>query len=162
MRLKEGDIAPNFEFIDENGERKELHAIEGKKIVFFFPKAFTPGCTKEACSIQDRYEDLKEEGVSIVIGISMDEPKKLEEFKKQYALEYTLVSDKSKEISKKYGVAKNFLITSVSDRDTFVIGEDNKILKIFKNGLRGGKSKVGLEHHGEEILNLLANSSVNE
>ncbi|RMG26559.1 MAG: peroxiredoxin [Methanobacteriota archaeon] len=152
MKLKKGDVAPNFKIPDE---KRELHQIPGKKIVFFFPKAFTPGCTKEACSIQDTHSDLQMHGIETIIGISMDDEKTLQKFKERYNLTYSLVSDKSGEISKAYGVFKNFLLAKMSDRTTFIIGDDNKILEVLELGIRGGKSAKGLDHHGEEILNLL-------
>ncbi len=150
MKLKEGESAPDFMV----GKTK-LHQIPGRKIVFFFPKAFTPGCTKEACAIQDTFEDIKELGINTVIGVSMDDQKTLEKFKESYGLEYTFVSDKQGEISKQYGVYKNFLLTKISDRVTFIINEDNKIEKRVELGITGRKSKVGLENHGKEILQLL-------
>ena len=60
--LQIGDSAPDFEFIDKDGSKKNFHSLKGNKIIFFFPKAFTPGCTRESCSIRDNYEDIKQNG----------------------------------------------------------------------------------------------------
>lgn len=154
MALAKGDIAPNFE-LELDGKRLHLHEIPTKKLIFFFPKAFTPGCTAEACSLQETHKDLEQYGFETIIGISMDDEETLQKFKEKYDLSYALVSDKDGKISKAYGVYKNFILAKVSDRVTFLIDKDNVILEKIDLGIRGGKSKFGLENHGKEILNLM-------
>lgn len=154
MPLEKGDPAPNFEF-EHQGEITSLHKIPTKKLVFFFPKAFTPGCTKEACSIQETHKDLKEFGIETIIGVSIDDKKTLEKFKDKYHLDYILVSDKKGNISKSYGVYKNFLLAKISDRVTFIVDEQNRIMERIELGIRGAKSKLGLDKHGKEILDIM-------
>jgi peroxiredoxin Q/BCP len=155
--LNVGDEAPDFTYINNEGTSINLHHIQGKKIVFFFPKAFTRGCTKEAISIQENYQDLKDLGVREVIGISLDSKDKLKKFCTTYNFEYIMQSDKDHEISKSYGVFRNRFIFKFSDRDTFIINRSNIIEKIMQNGLTGRKSKLGLHNQGIEIKNYLKN-----
>ena len=155
MELKIGDHAPDFEFIDKNGKPSTLHSIQGKKIVFFFPKAFTPGCTRESISIQENYQDLKQLGINEVLGISLDTKEKLSKFCNTYSFEYVMVSDKNGNISKSYGVYRNRILFKFSDRDTFIINSDNKIEEVLRNGLTGRKSRLGLHNQGIEIKNYL-------
>jgi peroxiredoxin Q/BCP len=152
-----GEEAPDFEYKDNNGNSLNLHQIRGKKVVFFFPKAFSRGCTKEAISIQENYQDLKELGVDEVFGISLDSTEKLKKFCRSHNFEYVMVSDKSKIISKSYGVYRNRIFFKFSDRDTFIIDGDNIIAKVLQNGLTGRKSKLGLHNQGIEIINYLKN-----
>jgi peroxiredoxin Q/BCP len=156
MVLSSGDPAPDFTYTDRDGRRKDFHQVTGKKIIFFYPKAFTAGCTAEACSIQDSYEDLKQGGITEVFGISLDNNSKQDEFKEQFGLEYILVSDDDGSISKAYGVYKKrlFLIT-YSSRFTFIVNEENRIIEVLENGLSGNKSKYGLDKHGQELLELI-------
>jgi len=153
--LKIGDLAPNFEYIDNNETKQELHSLQGKKLVFFFPKAFTSGCTKQSCSLQDSYQDLKQEGIQEVFGISLDSKETLTKFANRYNLEYIFVSDKDKKISKEYGVFRNKLFFKFADRDSFIIDENNIIISILQNGLSGKKSELGLHNHGIEVINSL-------
>lgn len=159
LLLKVDDIAPNFSFTDHSGNVKSLHELDGKKLVFFFPKAFTAGCTKQSCSLQENYVDLKTKGVSEVIGISLDNQETLAKFASRYNLQYQLISDRDGRISKDYGVYRRKLFWKFADRDTFIIGEDNKILEVLKNGLRGTKSRLGLKNHGREVMDSLDNLS---
>lgn len=150
-----GDVAPNFSYIDKDGSEKQFHDLQGQKLVYFFPKAFTAGCTAQSCSLQNEYSSLKDYGVKEIFGISTDKKETLDKFTEKYGLDFILVSDHSTEISKSWGVLKKYLIFKVSDRDTFIVGEDNKISKIMENGMTGRKSDLGLKHHGEEVLNYL-------
>ncbi len=154
MKLRIGDTAPDFEFIDKDGSKKNLHSVKGKKIIFFFPKAFTPGCTQESCSIRDNYEDLKQTGISEVFGVSTDSKEKQDEFIKAYDLNFILVEDKSKKISKDYGVLLNALVVNMSKRWTFVIDDENKIVSATNIGMGGKNTKYGLKNYGKELLEL--------
>ncbi len=155
MKLIEGADAPNFTYYDKDGKQHEFCDKYGIKVIFFFPKAFTPGCTKESCSIQSDYNELRDMGVTEVFGISLDSKNKLKKFAQKYNLEYNMVSDQKGIISRKYGVYKNRIFFKFADRDTFIINEKNKIVKILKNGLTGRRSKLGLNRHGEEIKNFI-------
>ena len=154
MKLEVGDIAPDFEFIDKDGQKKNFHSVNGNKIVFFFPKAFTPGCTKESCSIRDNYEDLRQSGISEIFGISTDSHDKQEKFAKEYNLNFVLVEDKSKKITKEYGALLKTFVFNVSERYTFVVDGENKIIKATNIGLGGGNTKYGLKNYGKELLEL--------
>ncbi|MCE7735600.1 MAG: redoxin domain-containing protein, partial [Candidatus Heimdallarchaeota archaeon] len=121
MKLKEGDLTPNFSYTDQSGELKKFHDLKGKRVIFFFPKAFTAGCTRQSISMQENYQELKDMGVTEIFGISVDTEEILEKFCNKYNFEYVFVSDHSKEISKSFGVYKNRLITSYADRDTFIV-----------------------------------------
>lgn len=154
MKLQIGDTAPDFDFIDKDGNTKNFHSIKGTKIVFFFPKAFTPGCTKESCSIRDNYEDLKNKGYSEIFGVSTDSHEKQMKFAKEYDLNFVLVDDKSKKISKEYGVLMSAVVINVSKRCTFIVDEENKIKEATNIGLSGGHTKYGLQNYGKELLEL--------
>ncbi len=161
MPLSEGQIAPDFEFEDIDGEKKGLSELQTKKIVFFFPKANTRGCTQEACSFRDYYSDIQQLGVQ-VIGVSMDRDRDLEEFRKKNHLPYPLVSDQNGEIAKKYEVRKKFLWMEMADRVTFLLDEENKILKVFALGVTGRRARYGLNQHGKEVFEFLTSTKNSE
>lgn len=153
--LKVGDIAPDFEFVDNDGTKSSLHKVKGQKIIYFFPKAFTAGCTRQSCSIRDNFDEIKNNGVEKVFGISQDDDVTLKKFAEKYNLNFNLVSDKTRKISKDYGVDRSMIIRSFSDRSTFFIDDENKISRIMENGVTGRRSNLGLKHNGEEIVNYL-------
>ena len=146
--LTEGDIAPMFETIDEQGNTIKLSDYKGKKLILFsYPKAMTPGCTAEACNLSDNYELLKSKGFEI-LGISADDSKKQIRFKEKYNFPYPLIPDTEKEILKLYGIwGPKKLYGREYDgihRTTFIIDEEGKIEKIFK--------KVKTKEHTAQIL----------
>jgi len=146
--LTEGDIAPMFETIDEQGNTIKLSDYKGKKLILFsYPKAMTPGCTAEACNLSDNYELLKSKGFEI-LGISADDSKKQIRFKEKYNFPYPLIPDTEKEILKLYGIwGLKKLYGREYDgihRTTFIIDEEGKIEKIFK--------KVKTKEHTAQIL----------
>jgi peroxiredoxin Q/BCP len=103
MRLEPGDQAPPFAAIDQNGDERTAADFRGKKLaMYFYPRAFTPGCTTEACDFRDRYELFVDSGVQI-LGISPDEPEKLSKFKEEHGLPFDLLSDPEHEIATAYG-----------------------------------------------------------
>ncbi len=147
--LKEGDMAPDFKLKDETGKIHRLSEFRGSKVVlYFYPKDDTPGCTKEACSFRDAYDVYQKSGVT-VLGISYDTPESHKEFKEKYHLPFTLLSDETKEIAKKYGAYRGDNAIPVPRRITFLIDEKGKIIKIFP--------QVDVTRHAEEILNTIAN-----
>jgi len=146
MEIK--DQAPEFSLLDENGNPVSLQQFRGKNVVlFFYPRANTPGCTIEACGFRDAYTKLQKAGL-VVLGISPDTPKSQLKFKEKYDLPYTLLADDKKEVAKKYDVLKekNMYGKKVIGivRSTFLIGGDGKIVHIF--------SPVKPEGHAEEVL----------
>jgi thioredoxin-dependent peroxiredoxin len=146
--LRVGDTAPDFSGSDHNGNPLALKDFKGKKLVlFFYPKADTPGCTAEACNIRDNMQILLQNGFSPV-GVSADTLKKQAAFAGKYDFSYPLIPDTSKEIVKAYGVwgKKKFMGREYDGihRTTFVISEDQYIEKIF--------DKVDTKAHTQQIL----------
>ena len=146
--LRPGDKAPNFEVLDEKGQMRTLSDYAGKRlIIFFYPKDDTPSCTKEACSLRDRYDELKAEGFEL-LGISPDPPKKHQKFIDKYNLPYPLGADTELKMLNDYGVwgPKKFMGREVIGvhRTTFIIGPDLRIEYII--------DKVITKDHGAQIL----------
>ncbi|NOX48776.1 MAG: thioredoxin-dependent thiol peroxidase [Chlorobi bacterium] len=146
--LKIGDKAPAIESIDQDGNKLSLEDYKGKKtILFFYPKANTPGCTAESCNLRDNYELLLEKGFA-VIGASADNEKKQQGFKEKHGLPYRLIPDTGKKVLNDYGVwgRKKFMGREYDGihRMTFVISEDGLIEKIFE--------KVKTKDHAAQIL----------
>jgi peroxiredoxin Q/BCP len=140
--------APDFILPDENGEPVTLSSFKGKPILlFFYPRANTPGCTVEACSFRDNYAKLIRAGY-IVLGISPDTSKAQKKFQEKYQLPYTLLADAEKDVAKLYDVLKekNMYGKKVMgiERTTFLIAPDGTIAQIWR--------KVKPEGHVEQIL----------
>src|SRR6187401_277561 len=101
--LNEGDKAPNFSGLDQNGIKVSLKDYLGKKVVlYFYPEDDTPTCTIEACNLRDNYTALKKAGL-VVLGVSPDDKKKHKKFEEKYNLPFTLLEDPDKKIIDKYG-----------------------------------------------------------
>lgn len=97
--LKEGDLAPDFELPDQNGDLHKLSDYRGKKVVlYFYPKDDTPGCTKEACSFRDSFGDFRKHGI-VVLGVSKDSEKSHALFQEKYSLPFSLLSDTDTKVS---------------------------------------------------------------
>lgn len=148
ITLTEGDKAPEFKSIDQNGKPVSLSDFKGKKVVlYFYPEDDTPTCTIEACNLRDNYSLLKQSGI-IVLGISPDDEQKHKKFEQKFNLPFILIADKGKIIIDKYGVwgEKNLYGRKYMGlhRTTFLIDEKGIIKKIFKKP----RSKM----HSEEIL----------
>ncbi|OON76947.1 thioredoxin-dependent thiol peroxidase [Streptomyces tsukubensis] len=136
-RLKPGDTAPDFTLPDADGEEISLASRRGRKvIVYFYPAALTPGCTKQAVDFTDNLDLLADKGYD-VIGVSPDKPEKLADFREQEDLKVTLVSDPTKETLTAYGAfgEKKLYGKTVTGviRSTFVIGENGTIEHAFYN-----------------------------
>ncbi|MGB9673725.1 MAG: thioredoxin-dependent thiol peroxidase [Anaerolineales bacterium] len=148
MVLEAGLQAPDFELPDENGVMHRLSDFAGKNVVlYFYPKDDTPGCTTEACSFRDQYHVFEELGIP-VIGVSPDSPKRHSKFKEKYSLPFLLLSDEKHTVLEAYGVwGQKKMMGKEYDgvfRTTYLIGKDQKILKVFKN--------VKPDGHSQEIL----------
>ncbi len=133
MKLSIGDIVPNFKAKNQHGDEFNSADIIGSKpvVIFFYPKDFTPGCTKEACNFRDAYEDFQDLGAE-VIGISGDSEKSHQRFSKKHQLPYTLLSDSSGKVRKKFGVKKS-LLGLIPGRETFVIDRNGMLQMRFNN-----------------------------
>ena len=102
-KLKVGDKAPDFEGINQDGEKISLKDFAGKKLIlYFYPKDNTPGCTAESCNLNDNYNDWLDKGFEVV-GVSPDSAKSHQNFKNKYNLQFDLIADTEKEILQKYG-----------------------------------------------------------
>jgi thioredoxin-dependent peroxiredoxin len=145
MELKVGDSAPSFESVTESGEKFSLSYSLGKStvVLYFYPKDFTSGCTKEACTFRDNWDRVTSLGATVV-GISSDSPETHARFKKEHGLQFTLVSDQDKGIRKLYGVDSRL----IPPRVTFVIDKQGKIRSVFN-------SQVNITKHIEESLRTL-------
>lgn len=151
MEIKKGDIIPDIILPDQNGNLFNIkRETAGKNIVlFFYPKDDSPGCTKEACSFRDQYEDFVDAN-AVVIGISGQSVKSHKAFAEKYHLSYTLLSDKENKIRKKFGVPTNFF-GLLPGRVTYIIDKKGKVIDIFNS-----QTQVN-EHvqHAIEIINQL-------
>src|SRR5579872_24723 len=151
MDININDKAPEFTLPDQNGEPVSLKDFRGKWVVlYFYPRADTPGCTIEACEFRDSHKKTEKSG-AVVLGVSPDEPKALKKFEDKFDLPFTLLGDADKKVSNAYGVIqeKNMYGKKVMGvaRTTFIIGPDGNIKHIF--------NKVKPEGHAEEVLNYL-------
>lgn len=131
MTLEVGDKIPNFLAKDSYGNDFESNSIIGKKpvVLYFYPKDNTPGCTAQACSFRDQYEDFKDLGAD-VIGISSDSESSHQKFTKQYNLPFMLLSDSDKKLRTLFGVKTN-LFGLLPGRVTYVIDKNGIIKLIF-------------------------------
>jgi peroxiredoxin Q/BCP len=145
------DKAPEFTLPDQNDNEVALKSFRGKYVVlFFYPRADTPGCTIEACEFRDSYKKMQKSG-AVLLGISPDTPKAQKKFEEKFSLPFTLLGDADKKVANLYGVMKekNMYGKKVMGvaRTTFVIGPDGKFVHIFE--------KVKPEGHAEEVLEYL-------
>jgi peroxiredoxin Q/BCP len=130
-RLSPGDAAPDFTLPDADGKDVSLHDLRGRKVVvYFYPAAMTPGCTKQACDFRDSLASLTAAGYT-VLGISPDKPEKLAKFRERDAVNFPLLSDGSKSTLEAYGAfgEKTMYGRTVTGvlRSTFVVDEDGRI-----------------------------------
>jgi peroxiredoxin Q/BCP len=149
------DKAPDFTSLDQNGEKISFQDFHGKWVVlYFYPRADTPGCTIEACSFRDSFKKIEKTG-TVVLGVSPDKPEAQKKFEQKYDLPFTLIADADKKISTSYGVMqeKNMYGKKVMGvaRTTFIIGPDGRIKHIFR--------KVKPEGHADEVLEYLKNAA---
>ncbi len=132
MALKLGDRLPNFTAKESNGTIFNSQDFIGKQplVIYFYPKDDTPGCTVQACSFRDHYQEFKDLGAE-VIGISSDSIQSHIRFKSKFNLPFILLSDHDKKLRKLFGVANNFLI--LPGRETFVVDTNGTIQMIFNS-----------------------------
>ncbi|WP_459209578.1 thioredoxin-dependent thiol peroxidase [Aquimarina rhabdastrellae] len=146
--LKAGDAAPDFSALDQDGNTITLSDFKGKKlVVFFYPKASTPGCTAEACNLRDNYQTFQAQGYEI-IGVSADSAKRQQNFKNKQELPYPLLADEDKKVIEAFGVwgPKKFMGREYDGihRTTFVIDENGIIVDVI--------TKVKTKEHAAQIL----------
>ncbi|HEV2791734.1 MAG TPA: thioredoxin-dependent thiol peroxidase [Solirubrobacterales bacterium] len=149
--LAEGDKAPDFSLPDQHGEEVELSDLRGETVVlYFYPRADTPGCTTQACGIRDRRADYAEAGAR-VLGISPDEVKAIDKFAGKYDLDFTLLADADHAVAEKYGawVEKSMYGKKYMgvQRATFIVDPEGRIAKVFP--------KVSPKTHDDVVLKAL-------
>ena len=146
--LKVGDKVPNFTSTDQDGNPIQLNDYQGKKlVVFFYPKASTPGCTVEACNLRDNFELLKEKGFEL-LGVSADSQKRQTNFRNKYNFPFPLLADEDKEVIHAFGVwgLKKFMGREYDGihRKTFLIDEKGFVMRVI--------DKVKTKSHASQIL----------
>jgi thioredoxin-dependent peroxiredoxin len=152
MELTEGDDAPGFALADQDGETVGLSDFPGRTVVvYFYPKADTPGCTTQACGIRDRRGEYEAAGAT-VLGVSPDEPAALRKFADKHGLPFTLLADHDHAVAEAYGVwveksmyGRKFMGVQ---RSTFIVDGDGKLTKVFP--------KVSPKTHDDVVLGALA------
>lgn len=151
ITLKVGDKAPDFKGFDQDGKEHKLSDYEGKRlIVFFYPKASTPGCTAEACNLSDNYTELQNKGFDI-LGVSADSKKRQSNFKNKYEFPFSLLADEDKSVIEAFGVwgPKKFMGKEYDGihRTTFVINDKGIVDQVI--------TKVKTKDHAAQILEAL-------
>ncbi len=146
--LQVGDKAPYFKVSDQDGNEISSNDYEGKKwIVFFYPKANTPGCIAEACNLRDNYSELQKQGYEL-LGVSADNVKRQKSFKEKYNFPFPLLADENKEVIKAFGVwgPKKFMGREFDGihRITFLINEKGTIERVI--------DQVKTKDHAKQIL----------
>jgi peroxiredoxin Q/BCP len=148
MSVQEGDAAPEFEMPANGGRTVSSKSLHGKPyVLYFYPKADTPGCTKEACAFQEALPQLGRIGLD-VIGVSPDKIKPIEKFAEKYGLKFPLASDEAHAVAERYGtwVEKSMYGRKYMgmERSTFLIDKSGKIAKVWR--------KVSVTGHAAEVL----------
>jgi peroxiredoxin Q/BCP len=145
----QGDLAPDFSLSDQNGKQIRLSQIvtNGPVVLFFYPVAMSTGCTKETCHFRDLHGEFVALGAQ-PLGISMDTVDKQAQFTVANGLNYPLLSDPDGAVAEAYGVKRSLDLLKVR-RATFVIGRDQKILKVIN-------SEINMNKHANEALSVLS------
>jgi thioredoxin-dependent peroxiredoxin len=151
VMIEIGQTAPDFELPDQDGNTVALHDLRGKPVVlYFYPKADTPGCTTQACGIRDVYGELQREG-AVVLGVSPDDERSHVKFKQKYDLPFTLLADPDHAVAEEYGVwgEKKYMGRTYMgvNRSTFVIDADGNVKRVMH--------KVKPDTHADEVLETL-------
>lgn len=151
--LRPGDTAPDFTLLDQNGKEVSLHDFRGMNVVvYFYPKAMTPGCTVQACELRNSESKLKEKEI-VVLGISADPVKSLKKFEEKEKLNFTLLSDPDHKVIEAYGSwgPKSFMGRNFDGihRQSFLIDKEGKVVHVMH--------KVDTKTHHEDVLTIFKN-----
>jgi peroxiredoxin Q/BCP len=146
--IKEGDKIPEFSLPDQNGIMTDMKNFIGESniVLFFYPKDDTPGCTKEACSFRDHYEDFADAGAE-VFGISGQSVKSHKNFAEKHNLNYKLLSDEGNQVRKQFGVPSSFF-GLMPGRVTYVADRTGKVVYVFN-------SQTNVKEHVDKALQVL-------
>jgi peroxiredoxin Q/BCP len=140
----EGQPAPDFELMDQNGETHTLAQYRGQWVaLYFYPKNDTPGCTTEACSFRDNIFAFRALD-AVILGVSLDDVESHQEFAEKYSLPFSLLSDAEGSVADTYGVVRNLGLVKFAKRQTFLIAPDGTIAKHYES--------VDPDTHSAEIL----------
>ncbi len=140
MALAVGTVAPNFTTVDDEGKTVSLSDFQGKMVVlYFYPKDDTPGCTKQAQSFRDNYDQYQDQDM-VVLGVSMDDQASHKQFKEKYGLPFQLLVDSNGAITEAYDVSSG----GYSKRVTYIIDAEGKIAHV--------DEKVKTDTHAQDIL----------
>jgi peroxiredoxin Q/BCP len=139
--LAVGAAAPEVTGVDQNGDPVKLkeYYAKGPVLVYFYPKADTPGCTKQACSIRDDWSKLKDKGVQ-VLGVSEDKPEAQKKFKEKYNLPFTLIADSDGKVANAFGVPVN--VMGMTARQSFLIKDGKVAWNMLKASTSGHAADV--------------------
>ena len=142
--LSVGSEAPNFTLQDSDDNSYTLSDFESKSpvVIYFYPKANTSGCTKQACGVRDDYAKFEESGIKI-FGISVDSKESIKEFINDYQLNFPLLSDSDKKVAEAYGVLNNI---GVASRVTFIVDKQGNLANIIRD--------VDVEQHSAQVFEL--------
>jgi thioredoxin-dependent peroxiredoxin len=151
MTLNPGDAAPDFTLPDQHGDEVKLSALRGKPVVlYFYPKADTPGCTTQACGVRDHRADYERLG-AVVLGVSPDTVKAIAKFDDKFGLRFPLLADSDHAVAESYGVwvQKSMYGRTYmgNERSTFIIDDDGKIKDVLR--------KVKPAEHDQLVLSAL-------
>jgi thioredoxin-dependent peroxiredoxin len=146
--VEEGQEAPDFDLLSDEGERVRLSDFRGKPVVlYFYPRDDTAGCTAQACGIRDTYGDFRKAG-AVVLGVSADTQASHVRFKDKYELPFTLLADPDRTTGEAYGVTREDSRTF--ERSTFVIDSEGKVARVMR--------RVDPRSHAGDVLAVLAES----
>jgi thioredoxin-dependent peroxiredoxin len=147
--LQPGSLAPDFKLPDQSGTTRSLSDSSGHwRVVYFYPKDDTPGCTKEACHFRDDFAVLKAMGAD-VIGISVDSPSSHARFASKYQLPFFLLADQSGETARAYGALMDFGLFRIARRYTFLIDPAGHVAAIYRT--------VDANRHSKQVIDDLQN-----
>lgn len=145
--MKTGQTAPDFELADETGQTRKLSDLlsEGPVVLFFYPAAMTPGCTRESCHFRDVGSEFAAVGATRV-GISADSVDRQKEFSDKHSFDFPLLSDRDRKVAEAFGVKRGLGLPN--KRTTFVIGTDRTVLEVIS-------SELNMNSHADKALAVL-------